>query len=119
GDFTWQVVRTLVLQLWIMVGMHGLFFGISMAIGKTGGSVALNIVGVDLVFGILETILSIFKLKFDFNFSIVDYNLENVLLAVMASDMSLKILLRSILLPLVYVVGFVGLGYWVNYRRDV
>lgn len=119
GSFSWQVWRALILQIWIMVGSHGLYFGLSMVIGKVGGSVALNIIGIELIFGVLETVLSIIKLKVQIDFSIIDYNLENLMLVVVLPDLSQRVLLRSILLPLVYAGVFVGWGYWANYRRDV
>lgn len=119
GNFSWEIWRSVLLQLWIMVGTHGLYFGISMAVGKLGGSVAINIVGIDLVFVLLQTVIAIIDLKLQSGFSIVDYNLENITLAVCNPVLSTEILIRSILMPLVYAVGAVGLGYLVNYRREV
>ncbi len=115
GTLTAAVFGTLALQLWVLVGMHGLFFGIGMMLGKTGGSVALNLFGISFGFSILELVFQIFDIKF----SILDYNLEVVLSNLITTEFSQGVLLRSLLLPLVYGVVFVGLGYWLNRRRDV
>ncbi|MCM1404149.1 MAG: ABC transporter permease [Prevotella sp.] len=115
GTLSGAILGALVLQLWVLVGMHGLFFGISMMIGKTGGSVALNLFGISFAFSILELLFQIFN----FEFSILDYNLEMVLATLMTPDLTTTTLLRSLLLPLAYGVVFVSLGYWLNRRRDV
>lgn len=115
GTMTAAVCGTLALQLWVLVGMHGLFFGIGMMLGKTGGSVALNLFGISFAFGILDLLFQIFNIKF----SILDYNLEVVMASLITTDLTKTIILRALLLPLTYGVVFVGLGYWLNRRRDV
>ncbi len=115
GTMTAAVWGTLALQLWVLIGMHGLFFGIGMMIGKTGGSVALNLFGISFAFSILELLFQIFNI----DFSILDYNLEMVLSTLITTELSKTVILRAVLLPLTYAVVFIGLGYWLNNRRDV
>ena len=115
----------LALQLWILVGIHALYFGIAMMIGKTGGSVAINAIGISLVFSMIGLLISIL----DLNFNIDDYNLESLfqfvtgvqLNTTMGADVQLTASLvgRSLILPVVYAGIFVGGGWLVNQRRDV
>lgn len=115
GTMTGTMWATLALQLWILVGVHGLYFGISMMIGKIGGAVALNIVGVSVIFSILELILQICRIDFD----IISFNFDNLILLFNGETITQSMCLKGILLPLAYAGIFVGLGYYFNYRRDV
>lgn len=109
----------LFLQLWVLVGMHGLYFGISMMIGKLAGSLAINLVGITLVFLILNTMIMILKI----NFEITKYQLEYILMG-LSGPMGLQMadkpeLMRALLVPAGYAVFFVFGGWLVNNRRDV
>ncbi len=117
GDMPADLWRDLVLQLWVVVGLHGLFFGLSMMVGKIAGSLAMNLVGITVVFGLLSLIFQIAKVDFD----IMRYELEMILggLAHVSGDVSHPGLVRAIVMPICYVIVFVGGGWLVNRRRDV
>lgn len=117
GDMPADMWRDLILQLWVVVGLHGLFFGISMMIGKIAGSLALNLVGIAVVFGLLSLIFQITKI----DFNIMLYELEMILggLSHVSGDAPHPGLVRAIVMPICYVIVFVGGGWLVNRRRDV
>lgn len=106
---------SLALQLWVVVGLHGLYFGIAMLLGKTGGSVAINLFGIGLVFSILALLLSIF----DIDFNIYDYDLESMLEALAGNKLNTGMVVRGLILPIVYAGIFNALGWWVSRRREV
>ncbi len=113
----------LALQLWVVFGLHGLFFGISMMVGKVAGSLALNLVGVSVLFGLVTLFFQIIKV----DFNVMNYNLESILgglsgnLSQTMSTVGIEHpnLIRALFVPLAYVIVFVGGGWLVNNRRDV
>lgn len=110
----------LALQALWLVGMHGLFFGLSTMVARPGVAVALNVVGITLLFSLLNTLLSLCFAKVpNYNFNLTDYQLEYVLMTLL-SDAALTTaeLLKAILLPIGYAVVFVTGGWLVNQRRD-
>lgn len=110
----------LILQFWVLFGFHGMFFGISMMLGKVAGSLAINIVGVELVFVLLNALISILGTKFNFEFNIMNYNLGTIL-NTLSSDAQLinTEFTRALVMPIVYTVVCVGGGWLINRRRDV
>jgi len=60
-------------------------------------------------------------LKIDFN--IKQFSIEtlftNLLDTLIVNEITSQLVLRGILLPLFYVVFFVGTGWYINQRRDV
>lgn len=125
GSLTGAEWGALALQLWLLVGIHALYFGIAMMIGKTGGSVAINAIGISLVFSAIGLLISI--LNFDFN--IDEYNIESLFQFVTGMELTgnmgavvnltTSLVVRSLVLPVVYGLVFVGGGWFVNQRRDV
>ena len=125
GHLTGEEWGSLALQLWIVVGVHALYFGIAMMVGKTGGSVAINVIGISLVFQIVGLLLSIMNI----DFNVDAYNIESLfqfVTGLQINDMSTAVvnldtglIVRSLVMPVVYVVVFVGGGWWVNRRREV
>jgi len=116
AGWQWGVMA---LQFWTLIGFHAMFFGMSMMIGKIGGSVALNLVGINFAFVILELIFSVLEI----DFKIQNFNLQNLFTALFDTifylAMPTKLLLRAIFLPLSYSVIFITAGWFVNYRREV
>lgn len=109
----------LALQVWSIIGFHGLFFGVGMLLTKVGGTVALNLVGISFCFQILNLIFVL--LEIDFN--ILDFSLEtlftDILNTLIDNRITTKLVTRAVILPFAYVVIFVGAGWYVNQRRDV
>lgn len=109
----------LALQVWSIIGFHGLFFGVGMLLTKVGGTVALNLVGISFCFQILNLIFVL--LEIDFN--ILDFSLEtlftDILNTLIDNRITTELVTRAVILPLSYVVIFVGAGWYVNQRRDV
>ena len=119
GSLNHLEIQSLLLQLWTMIGFHGMYFGVGMIVSKVGGSVALNIIGIEFCFAILSTIFTILKINFD----IIQLSLQGVFDAVSMipyeGSLTTGLLLRSIILPISYLAIFVGAGWWLNQRRDV
>ena len=125
GSLTGEQWAALVLQLWILVGIHALYFGIAMMIGKTGGSVAINVIGISLVFSIIGLLISILDIDFDID----AYNIESLFQfvtglqidtsAMPVVNLETDLVVRSLVMPIVYVAVFVGGGWFVNRRREV
>ena len=110
----------LALQFWVLFGMHGLFFGISMMIGKMAGSLIVNIVGITLAFALINTIISIFATKFNFKFDLMNYHLEIMLKSLIdEKTLTTAELTRVIVMPIAYAVVAVTGGWLANQRRDV
>ena len=110
---------TLALQLWTIIGFHGLFFGICMMLSKTAGTVALNLVGVSFCFEILNLIFVLLKIDFNIKQFSIETLFTNLLDPLIVNEITSQLVLRGILLPLFYVVFFVGTGWYINQRRDV
>lgn len=106
----------LALQFWVLVGMHGLYFGMAMIFGKTRIGIIANVVGVELFFTLLHLLIQIIKI----NFNILDYNLEMILATLMGDhQLGTAGLVRVLVMPAVYAVVFVGGGWLASYRREV
>lgn len=110
---------TLALQIWTIIGFHGLFFGVGMLLTKVGGTVALNLVGISFCFQILNLIFVLFEIEFN----ILDFSLETLFTSLVNTlidnRITTELVTRAVILPLSYVVIFVGAGWYVNQRRDV
>lgn len=117
GDMPAGKWGDLALQLWVVVGLHGLFFGVSMMVSKIAGSLALNLVGVTIAFSLLNAIFQIAKI----DFNVMNYSLEMILggLSGITEGTTHPGLIRALVVPLCYVIIFVGGGWLVNRRRDV
>ena len=106
----------LALQFWVLVGMHGMFFGVAMICSKTGVGIFVNVVGIELLFTLLNLLIQIAKIKFN----ILDYYLEMILANLMGgAPLTTAELVRAIVMPVVYAVGFVTAGWLVNHKREV
>ena len=111
---------SLALQFWVVFGLHGLYFGLSMMLGKLGGSIALNIFGVTVVFSLLALLISlIFARVENFNFSINDYQLSMIITTLLGKKLTTAQLVRALVMPLCYSGVFVTGGWLVNRRREV
>ena len=109
----------LALQFWVLFGLHSLYFGVSMIIGKMAGSLAVNLVGIGLFFVVLNAIITIAKIDFD----ITEYELDYILMG-LSGPLGIGFaqkpdLLHALLVPAVYAVVFITAGWLVNRRRDV
>lgn len=119
GSMNQLEVQSLLLQLWVIIGFHGMYFGVGMIISKVGGSVALNLIGIEFCFAILSTIFTILKINFD----VIQLSMQGVFDAItmipFEGSLTTGLLLRSIFIPVSYIVIFIGAGWWLNQRRDV
>lgn len=104
----------LALQFWALFGLHSLYFGVTMIIGKMAGSLAVNLIGIGLFFVILNTIITIAQIDFD----ITKYELDYILMG-LSGLLPKPDLLHALLVPAVYAVIFVFGGWLMNRRRDV
>lgn len=110
----------LALQFWILFGLHGLYYGVSQLTGKMVISLVINIVGIGLVFTLLNALISIITSKANIDFSIFDYNLEMMLSNLLGEDkLTTAQLVRALVVPFAYAAVFITGGWFVNRRRDV
>ncbi|MGN0612293.1 MAG: ABC transporter permease [Porcipelethomonas sp.] len=111
-----DVPSKLIFQLIVLIGYHGLYFAISMMLGKTGGAIAINIVGASLIPMVFKLVDTLLKLK-TFKFS--DYWLDSFFKAAGDSSSSSGDLAVAVVFTLVYAVIFFIAGYVVNSKKQV
>lgn len=109
------------LQFLWLIGIHGLYFGLSIMVARTGIAVALNLFGITLLFSLLNLIISLIFIKVEnFNFDLTNYQMEFVFMPLISGKPLAKAeLIRAIVMPIAYAVVFVTGGWLVSRRRDV
>ncbi len=107
----------LALQFWVLIGLHGLYFGISMIFAnKTGVCIALNLIGISLLFGFISLFLQISRIDFDLS----AYELEHILSSLVGDQPLMRMdIIRILVTSVSYGVIFITAGWLVNRRRDV
>jgi hypothetical protein len=104
------------LQLVAIMGFHAVFFALATMIGKSGGAVAVNLLGPTLLFLILDLVLSLLKVE---NFTFSDYWLGSVINDLAYDEISKELLIRSLIISGSYTVVFNLLGYFVSSEKEM
>lgn len=115
-----QLAAVVICQLFTVIGYHGIFFSVSMMLGKTGGSLAINILAPMFLGMILELLTMLVRAaakggEFDCGYIWFD----SVYRALGEIPVKTEAFLRAVLMSIIYAGGFVTLGYFVNRRKEV
>lgn len=103
-------------QLILIVAYHSIFFAISSKIGKTGSSIAFNIVGPMFV-GLLLSMGDAF-LKTD-SFKLTSYWIDSLLTSLQQTNVTMNTITPAIILGILYSVIFVSVGYLLNKKKEI
>ena len=121
GDMQ-NAVSSVALQLVVLIAYTCVFFGISSAIAKTGGTIAVNIVFYvmgGLVFMLIDTILyNYIKDTSMKDFAVSDYWIGNVFSECFYT-VNGNVTFMTIVISIVYSVIFLLLGYFVARKREL
>jgi len=109
-------ILTILGQLILIVAYHSAFFAISSKIGKTGSSIAFNIVGPMLVSMVLTMGDAFLKSE---EFSLSSYWIDSLLSSLQQTEVVNSAITTSILLGIIYSVVFVGAGYMLNKKKEI
>lgn len=115
-----NLAAVMVCQLVTVIGYHGIFYSVSMMIGKVGGSLAINILA-PMFFGIILTLLTSLVQNASENVNI-DFGyiwFDSVYTELSKIPVKGSAFVRAILMSLIYAGGFVTLGFFVNRRKEV
>ncbi len=104
------------LQFIVMIGYHGLFYTIAIIIGRTGGAIAVNIIGTSFIPLILNLLESLLKLK---KVHLTDYWIDSFLETAGSSSSSSGDIAKAVVLSLVYAVVFFIAGFAINSKKQV
>lgn len=115
-----KLAAVMICQLVMVIGYHGIFFSVSMMLGKTGGSLAINILA-PMFFGMILMLLTMLvqsttgNTKIDFEYIWFDSTLTEL----NAIPVEGKAFARAVVMSIIYAGGFVTLGYFVNRKKEV
>lgn len=107
-------IGNLLCQLFMLAAYHGIYFSLAYVIGKTGGSVAINIVGPSLVLTVLSLITSLLKI----DITLSDYWLDSVFSSLAQGLTDAKTIVKAIVMPLIYGGVFVTAGYLLSRKKE-
>ena len=115
-----NLAAVMICQLVTVIGYHGIFFSVSMMLGKAGGSLAVNILA-PMFFG---TILSLLTLLIRSVTKSADFDLGYIWFDSVFTDLNEipvkgASFVKAVLMSLIYAGGFVTLGFFVNRRKEV
>ena len=99
----------------ILVAYHAIFFAVSIAIRKTGGSIAVSIIGptgIELLLALADTVLKPKK------FSFSSYWLDGMLASLMEYNVAAKPIVTAIVVSLVLCAGALAASFFVKQKRD-
>ena len=113
---TGDLVITLLLQLLGNFAYTSLFFLITVLFKKTGGSIAVGIIG-PLVLSMIISLADTLTHKKSFDFA--DYWLDNCMYQTAADSMASDMMIRCFICFLVYAVLFYVISIFVGKRNEV
>ncbi|MCR4726300.1 MAG: ABC transporter permease [Clostridia bacterium] len=99
----------------LLATYHAIFFAIAIAIRKTGGSIAVSIIGptgIELLLTLADTLIKPKK------FSFYSYWLDGRLVALMEYNVPMKQIVSSIVVALVLCAIALTASFFVNQKRD-
>lgn len=103
-------------QVILVIAYHSLFFVLSSKIGKTGSSIAFNIVCPMLISMILTMGDAFLKLE---NMKISNYWIDSLFSTLQQSEVSMNHFVLSLLFGIVYTSIFIGIGMIVNKKKEI
>lgn len=115
-----QLAAVVICQLVMVIGYHGIFFSISMMLGKTGGSLAINILApmfLGMILSLLTMLVQSAVQGSEFDFGYIWF--DSVFAKLNQIPVETEAFVRAVLMSIIYAGGFVTLGYFVNRRKEV
>ena len=103
-------------QVLLLIAYHSLFFIISFTNGKTGLSIALNIVGPILISMVLTMIDAFLKLD---NFKISSYWIDSLLSYLGQTTLTNQNILVAIVMGIIYFFVFITIGFILNKKKEI
>ena len=97
------------------IAYYTIFFGIAILLKKTGGAIAISIIG-PTVISLLLTMADTFLNLDDFNMS--GYWLDNRVTLLAQDDVEIKVFLITLVISLVLMVAMIIPSFLVNRKRD-
>ncbi len=110
-----KAVKLILLQILYTLIYNTLFFFFSIAIGKTGGTIAVNIVVPTMILSGLS--VADYLLKLDIK--LYDYWIGNVVDVVRDIGSTTKAVNKSILIMLCYEAALLAFGWYINRKKQI
>ena len=101
--------------LFVFLAFHAIFFSVTFLIRKTGGAIALNIVGPSAVTLILTMIDSFIK---DNDFTLTDYWISSLSSELSNKDVELSTCFTALIVSTIVIAIFITISFFVNKKRD-
>lgn len=107
-------------QIVVLISYHALFTAISMWLKKTGGAVALNILGPSLVGLILGTVDIILKLKDKLNgFLFSNYWISTFFADFVSATLTTKVMVTAFVGSCIYIAVGIVLGFLASKKNEL
>lgn len=124
GKLTWPDVTTsinnlfldIVGQVLLIIAYQSIFFAISSKLGKTGSSIAFNIVGPLLVSMVLTMADAFLKLE---DFKLSSYWIDSLLTNLGQTTVTNQNITAAIVMGIIYSIVFVGVGFTLNKKKEI
>ncbi len=124
GKSTWPNATTsidnllldIVGQVLLIMAYHSIFFAISSKLGKTGSSIAFNIVGPMLVSIVLTMADAFLKLE---DFKLSSYWIDSLLTNLGQTTVTKQNIITAIVMGIIYSILFVGIGFSLNKKKEI
>ena len=109
-------LRSIICQFVVLIGYHALFYVISVILGKTGGSIAFNIVApmiVSMLLSIADGLLNIDSFKFG------NYWLDSFLATAQNSAAETNQIILCVVASFIYTVVLFSVGITINKKKQL
>lgn len=116
GEAGENYILSLVGLLFVVIAFHAVFFSIAISIRKSGGAVALTIVGPTLVTGLLLLADTLMFKTGDFKLS--NFWISNRMSMMEAQNVPMDDIIGTFVSSLVVTAIFLPLGFIINLKRD-
>lgn len=124
GLSTWPDITTsidnlfldIVGQVLLIIAYQSIFFAISSKLGKTGSSIAFNIVGPMFVSMVLTMADAFFKLE---DFKLSAYWIDSLLTNLGQTTVTNQNIIIAIVMGVIYSIIFVGIGFMLNKKKEI
>lgn len=115
GDMGKNYALSIVCIIIIAIAYHSFYFGISLLLKKTGGSIAICIIGPTLIYLLL--LMADTFLKID-NFSFANYWLDARISQLSATDVENETIIGSLITSAVIIIPMALVPFFINRKRD-
>jgi len=99
----------------ILVAYHAIYFAITISIRKTGGSIAISILGPTIISLLLTLLDTLLKIE---NFSISSYWISNLLSAMSFEEVETSDITAGIIVSVCLIAASIAASFFVNRKRE-